>query len=272
MNATKSTTSPSEFRHRRELRAFTLIELLVVIAIIAILAAMLLPALGKATLKATMAVCASNQKQIVMAFIMYAGDNNEKLMPSPNGGGWYDATGIAVPPGRTDLAEKLVVEQIKKSLLFPYAKNAGIFHCPGDMRYKRLKIGSGWAYESYSKTGTMNGGGDSYAKLTEMKWPTMSAVFIEEADPRGWQQGTWIMDRSGWIDVFAIFHGNVSTVSFADGHAESHKWVNGPTIKAATDSSNGIWSFYWAGGGVKTNPDFVWMWDKYRSPGWLALP
>jgi len=251
---------------------FTLIELLVVIAIIAILAAMLLPALAKAKLKATMAVCASDQKQIVTAFLMYAGDNNERLMPSLAGGGWRDFVDISGFASRTDLAEKSIIDAISKSPLFPYLKNAAVFHCPGDMRYKNLKIGSGWSYDSYSKTGTMNGGGDCYIKLTEMKWPTLSAVFIEEADPRGGQMGTWIMDRSGWIDVFAIFHGNISTFSFADGHAESHKWVDGPTIKAAKDSSNGIFSFYWTGGGVKTNPDFVWMWDKYRSPGWLALP
>lgn len=258
-------------RCRSDLTAFTLIELLVVIAIIAILAAMLLPALSRAKLKGTMAVCASNQKQIVLAFTMYAGDNEERLMPSPDGGGWYDTEGISLPVGRPDLAERMVVEQIKKSLLFPYAKNAAVFHCPGDMRYRRLQIGSGWAYESYSKTGTMNGSGDCYKRTTEMKAPAMTAVFVEEADPRGAQRGTWIMQRDGWIDVFAIFHGVVSTFSFADGHAESHKWRDGPTIKAATDSSNGIYSFYWAGGGVATNPDFAWMWDKYRSPGWTAL-
>jgi type II secretory pathway pseudopilin PulG len=251
--------------------------LLVVIAIIAILAALLLPALTRAKLKATQAACASNQRQIVTAWIMYAADNGESLLPSSGGAGWYDNAEISgIPPNRQELAERLVVAQIQKSLLFTYARNAAVFHCPGDLRYKRLPVGSGWAYESYSKTDGMNGGSwggqTSYTKLTSLSAPTYSAVFVEEADPRNYNNGTWVLERGGWVDPFAVFHGIVSTISFADGHAESHKWLDAKTIKAATDSSNGIYSFYWTGGGeTARNPDFIWMWDKYRFQGWTPL-
>lgn len=271
-------------------RGFTLIELLVVIAIIVILAGMLLPALGRAKLKATLAACFGNQKQLTYAFLMYADDNNDQILRSMKadgvtweyiGGGYWKGP-IPGPDLPDDIsraeAQRRVEEGLRQSPLYKYASAPATYHCPGDLRTKRLQVGKGWAYDSYSKADPMYGVGwggiQPYAKTSQVSQPSESMVFIEEADTRDYNMGTWVIDVSppGWVDPFAIFHGGVTTFAFADGHCESHKWVEPSTIKAATAAARGDFSqgFFWAGAG-RQNRDFVWVYERYRHAGWKPL-
>jgi prepilin-type N-terminal cleavage/methylation domain-containing protein/prepilin-type processing-associated H-X9-DG protein len=107
-------------------RAFTLIELLVVIAIIAILAALLFPVFAQAKAAAKKTSCLSNEKQIALGAVMYAGDYDD-YFPHDRGG----------DPGNTYYGETYVNGALDENApvnwvrgIYPYVKNYGVYGCP----------------------------------------------------------------------------------------------------------------------------------------------
>ncbi|MBM3821820.1 MAG: prepilin-type N-terminal cleavage/methylation domain-containing protein [Verrucomicrobia bacterium] len=228
--------------HRRT--GFTLIELLVVIAIIAILASLLLPSLAKSKQLATGARCQSNQKQLGLSFLMYADDNQDQIVGMSTYRQGRDFwTGPKPVRNFTGSGRERALaeahEGLRQGKLFPYANAVDAWHCPGDGRLK-LQPGRGFAYDSYGGAGGLDGEDESNSikKYSEIAFPTRNYVFVEEADDRGWNLGSWLIDPTPttftWVDAVAIWHNKKSTLSFADGHAVTKRWL-GPAMLKASD-------------------------------------
>ncbi len=226
-------------------RGFTLIELLVVIAIIAVLMAILIPALNRAREQGKRATCLSNVKQLGLAWVLYADDNDNKIVNACTGvagqgnvpadeDGWVHWAGYADETSETEQ-----IKAIKDGALFPYVNSERLYKCPTGLRGEM---------RTYAIVDSMNGlpSGPRITNRMDIRRPGERIVFRVE----GWATfASWSVpyDSEAWWgsvvtqpgihaadnrhkDPPPVRHGNGTNFSFADGHSEYWKWKDPRTI------------------------------------------
>jgi prepilin-type N-terminal cleavage/methylation domain-containing protein len=222
-----------------KVRAFTLIELLVVVAIIAVLMGLLMPALRAAREHGQRAVCLSNLRQLTAAWIMYADDNDGKLVNAMTKG---DRPWVQWSENYDEATQE---RAILRGALYRYCLDKGLYKCPSGVRGEAV---------TYSIVDAMNGdpaAGTPLKNRNQITSLSARTVFLDEGQltPSSW---TVYYSKELWWDRPTVRHSNGTCWSFADGHSEYWTWMDPRTVRLGRhDSGPKIGDLYWS----RDNPD-----------------
>jgi len=221
-----------------------------------------LPALAQTRQNSQVIECLANQRQLAVAWMMYARDNNDKLVPvgslanQPPNFGVNPLTDPDLQPG-SSLAQfcpgnlqstvmtagHYYANWIKAGLIYPYVQNVAVYKCPADLSKCPFGASSSFAVAS-ERTYSVNcyvGGMQwwnrnyqLYRKLSDMNrpGPAHTWVFIEE-NSTSIDDCYFALDPAQptmWYNSPAVLHGNASVLTYADGHSEVHRWTDGNMI------------------------------------------
>lgn len=218
-------------------RGLTLVELLVVMSVICLLAAISFPALLRVRNQAQGAVCVQNVRTLSLAWLCYKDDNDDRLVGGQ--AGKFSHAWVSEPRGAGTIVERHK-EALRQGALYQYVGDENAYRCPADRRVTTL---GQLVFCSYSVAGGANGEvwQNTYVpavKYSEIVKPAARYVFVEEADPRGWNPGSWLLNPANktWVDPLAIWHSDArSTLGYADGRAETRGWADKSTVEMSHD-------------------------------------
>ncbi|SVC27009.1 uncharacterized protein METZ01_LOCUS279863 [marine metagenome] len=271
--------------NKKRTSGFTLIELLVVIAIIAILAALLLPALAKAKSQAHQSICLNNFKQLGIMMVLYADDNEDRVVHNGNGQLRLTWVGGVFSSRPEDAGKPEMLIDKNLSLFGQYIKTTGIYRCPSDkttitvrdpitrrmtpkprLRSYSLNSFVGW------NTNTRGAGEpayrnqpdqryQSYLKMSDSaKGPSEVFTFIEVHPVSLCRPFFGHHMNQSFYHVPAGYHNGAAALGYIDGGARVHKWMDTQTKRLLTRTGEAHWGNHTHGN--SRNKDVIWLQER----------